>query len=164
MNIRRTLAIFAVVASWALAGCSGGTPPAASRAGDGPIMPVETGLQLVQMLNQFDPEGLRKLLTNDARLLAPNVPAIEGSEAVVEYYRSAVATELAYEVTQLKSAMIGNVGVAEGTYRIRNRTNDTYVEDGKYLAVWVNQEGQWRIARLMSNTDAQVAQTSVEIE
>ena len=60
--------------------------------------------------------------------------------------------------------MIGNVGLAEGSYRVKNLGNDTYVEEGKYLAVWVNQDGQWKVARMMTNTDYQVARTSVEAE
>ena len=60
--------------------------------------------------------------------------------------------------------MIGNVGLAEGSYRVKNLANDTYVEEGKYLAVWVNQDGQWKVARMMTNTDYQVARTSVEVE
>ena len=74
------------------------------------------------------------LLTDNARLLPPNMPAVEGRAAIVEQFKGAVDKQLDYEVTPLNSAMIGNVGLAEGSYRVKNLANDTYVEDGEYLA------------------------------
>lgn len=165
MNSRRTRAITAIAAaSLTVAACSGGEPPAANRVTDVTAMPAETGNQLAQLLDQFDPVAFGNLLVDDARLLPPNIPAIDGREAIVEYYKGAVAAELDYEVTPLRSAMIGNVGIAEGTYRVKNLTNDTYVEDGKYMTVWVNRDGQWKVARMMVNTDFQVARASVSVE
>lgn len=165
MNTRRTRAITAIaIASLTVAACSGGEPPAAERAPDVAAMPAEASNQLAQLLDQFDPEAFGNLLVDDARLLPPNIPAIDGREAIVEYYKGAVAAELDYEVTPLRSAMIGNVGIAEGTYRVKNLTNDTYVEDGKYMTVWVNRDGQWKVARMMVNTDFQVARASVSVE
>lgn len=165
MNTRRTLAITAIAtASLTVAACSGGEPPAGGRVADVVAMPPESGIQLAQLLDQFDPVALGDLLTEDARLLPPNIPAIDGRDAIVEHYKGVVAAELDYEVTPLRSAMIGNVGIAEGTYRVKNLTNDTYVEDGKYMAVWVNRDGEWKVARMMVNTDYQVARASVSVE
>lgn len=168
MKTRRTLAITAIAAAaLSLAACSGDKSPASSQP---PAviavvaMPAGMGAELARLLNQFDPVALGNLIADDARLLPPNVPAVEGRDAIVEYYKGSVAKELGYEVTPLRTAMVGNVGLSEGTYKVKNLTSGAYVEEGKYLSVWVNQGGQWKVARLMTNTDYQVARTSVAVE
>lgn len=153
-------------AAWSLAACSGGAKPpaAAAPAAEPAPMGEERGAELVKLLNELDPVALGALLTDDARLLPPNIPAVEGRDAIVEHYKGVVASQLKYEVTQLKSVTISNVGLTEGTYRVKNLPKDAYVEDGKYLAVWVNQGGQWKVARLMVNADYQLARVSVSVE
>lgn len=127
-------------------------------------MPEDVAVEMGRLLDQFDPVALGNMLMDNARLLPPNVPAIEGRDAIVEYYKGTVANELDYEVVPLKRVMIGNIGLAEGTYKVKNLTSGNYVEEGKYMTVWVNQGGQWKVARMMTNTDYQVARTSVTVE
>jgi len=75
-----------------------------------------------------------------------------------------VDEKIRYEASPVKSVRVGNVGIIEGDYRVQNLDTSTQVESGKYMAVWVNQAGQWSIARLVTNTDAQVARTTIEVE
>jgi ketosteroid isomerase-like protein len=165
VKTRSALAIAAIIAVISTVGaCSGGEPPAASRGMEVAAMPEDNAVQLARLLDEFDPVALGNLLMDNARLLPPNVPAIDGRDAIVEYYKGTVANELDYEVTPLKRIMIGDIGLAEGTYRVKNLTSGTYVEEGKYMAIWVNQDGQWKVARMMTNTDYQVARTSVTVE
>ena len=156
---------FAMIAAalLVLAACSGGKQPAAGSAEFAP-MPDEPAAELARLLNEFDPDALGRLLTDNARLLPPNVPAIEGRDAIVDYYDGIVGETIKYEATPLTTVTVGNVGISEGSYRVKNLTTDSYVETGKYMTVWVNQDGQWKVARMMSNTDAQVPGTSVEVE
>jgi ketosteroid isomerase-like protein len=144
-----------------LAACSQGTPPAAE-----PTiveMPEERAQALARLLDEFDPVGFYNLLAENVRLLPPNMPAVEGRQAVVDYYKGAITTELDFEVTPLLRVMIGNVGLAEGTYKIRNTATNEYIEEGKYMTVWVNQDGEWKVARMMTNTDHRVAAPAVAV-
>lgn len=165
VKTRSILAITAIAAATlTVAACSGGKTPAAGGDTEVAAMPEDNAIQLARLLDQFNPVALGNLLMDDARLLPPNVPAIEGRDAIVEYYKGTVANELDYEVAPLKRVMIGNIGLAEGTYKVKNLTSGAYVEEGKYMTVWVNQAGQWKVARMMTNTDFQVARTSVTVE
>ena len=164
MHARRAVAMTAIaVASVAFAACSGEKAPAAGSTPQTAAMPGEPAAEMARLLNEFDPAALRNLVTENARLLAPNVPAIEGREAIVEYYDGIVDEMIRYEAVPLRSLMVGDVGVTEGEYRVKNLNTGANVEAGKYMAVWVNQAGDWKIARLMTNTDAQVPRTSIEI-
>lgn len=157
---------FAMIAaaSWTLAACSGGKQPAAGSTAEFAPMPEEPAAEMARLLNEFDPDALGKLLADNARLLPPNVPAIEGRDAILDYYDGIVGETIKYEATPLTTVTVGNVGISEGSYQVKNLATDAYVETGKYMTVWVNQDGQWKVARIMTNTDTQVPRTSVEVE
>ena len=117
MNTNRVSLIAAIgAASWMLAACSGSEPPAV--ADDDCVvrevtLPEDKTAELARLLDEFDPVALGNLLRDNARLLPPNVPAIEGREAILEHYKGSIAKELDYEVTPLTRVMVGNVGLAE---------------------------------------------------
>jgi ketosteroid isomerase-like protein len=165
MYARQAVALTAIaVASMTLAACAPEQAPEAGATPQVAAMPAEPAAEMARLLNEFDPAALGNLITEDARLLAPNIPAIEGRAAIVEYYDGVVDEKIRYEAVPLRSVMVGNVGITEGEYHVKNLNTDTNVESGKYMAVWVDQAGQWRIARLVTNTDAPVARTTIEIE
>jgi ketosteroid isomerase-like protein len=155
--------VMIAAASWMLAACSGREQPAAGSAAEFAPMPEEPAAEMARLLNEFDPEALGRLLADDARLLAPDIPAVEGRDAILEFYDGVVGETIKYEATPLRTVTVGNVGIAEGSYRVKNLKTGADVEKGKFMAVWVNQDGQWKIARIMSNTDAQGPRTSVEV-
>ena len=160
MHARSAVAMTAIaLASMTLAACGREQGPEVEVA----AMPAEPAAEMARLLNEFDPVALGNLLTEDARLLVPNVPAIEGRAAIVDHYDGVVDEMINYQAVPLRSVMVGNVGITEGDYRVTNLNTDTVVESGKYMAVWVNRAGEWKIARLMSNTDAQVARTTIEV-
>jgi ketosteroid isomerase-like protein len=146
------------------AACAAEKAPEAGATPEVAAMPAEPAAEMARLLNEFDPVALGNLITEDARLLAPNIPAIEGRAAIVEYYDGVVDEKIKYDAAPLRSVLVGNVGITEGEYQVKNLNTDTQVESGKYMAVWVNQAGQWKIARLVTNTDAQVARTTIEVE
>jgi hypothetical protein len=56
------------------------------------------------------------------------------------------------------------LAAAEGAYKVKNLVTGEYIEEGKWMAVWVNVDGTWRVARLMSNTDAPVRAPVVGVD
>ncbi|MCU0976503.1 MAG: nuclear transport factor 2 family protein [Steroidobacteraceae bacterium] len=162
MKTRRSLVTAALAASaLALAACSQSPPPAPKV--EVVEMPGEQAQEFARLLAQFDPVGFGNLLTENARFLPPNQPAIEGRQAIVEHYKGSVDNALGFEVAPQTRVMLGNVGIAEGSYKVRNTQTGEYIEDGKFMTVWVNQDGQWKLARLMTNTDYKIATPAVEV-
>ncbi|HEY6644075.1 nuclear transport factor 2 family protein [Povalibacter sp.] len=156
----KTVAALAAV-FWALGACS---PPPTDCVPQIVTMPEEKAQELTRLLNEYDPAAFGKILADNARLLPPNVPAIEGRSAILDYYSGIIGETIRYEATPLTQVTVGNVGLAEGTYRVKNLKDDTVVEMGKYLSVWVNDGGEWKVARLMSNADYQTPRTSVDVQ
>ena len=145
-----------------LTACSGGNPsaPGASAGGELPASVTDT---LEKVLSQPDPTAFGQLLADNARILPPNVPAVAGRDAILDYYKGAVTPELHWDLVPGKSYAIGEAGILEGAYHIKNSATGQEVETGKFLSVWVNQNGTWKLLRMMDSADHAVAQGSGQV-
>ena len=158
----RNLATSMALAGLMLAACARQEAPAPVAATEG--VPDEVVANFVAALDQFNPDAVRELMTPNAKIMPPNVAAISGIDAILEYYKGSLADELDFEFSREASAESGGLAAAEGAYKVKNLTTGEYVEQGKWMAVFVQVDGQWKVARLMTNTDAPVAAPVVGVE
>ncbi|MCO4098621.1 MAG: nuclear transport factor 2 family protein [Gemmatimonas sp.] len=161
----RTMARFARFHILALAvvlavGC-GGEPNAASGS-DPPTFDLETARSIIAQQNkQFtaahvsgDVAVIDTMFLPDARSYPPGAPAAIGIDAIhtltVDYLKSGI-TEFREETT----ALYGNAEqiVDEGTFVLTNGAGIT--ERGKYINVWRQVNGSWRIQANIWNADPQ---------
>lgn len=89
----------------------------------------------------------------DARVFAPNTPPVEGRAAIArtnDEYLSFGITEAEETTTRI----YGNADyvIDEGNYRMRYGKDST-LESGKYLNVWKNADGEWRVYANMWSPD-----------
>jgi limonene-1,2-epoxide hydrolase len=156
----RNLAIVAATAFLALTACGGQKAPPAITEG----VPDEVVSQFLSAMDEFNPETVRGLLSPNAKIMPPNVAAISGVDNIIDYYKGALADELDFEFTREASGMSSGLAVAEGGYRIKNKATGAYIEQGKWMAVFAKIDGAWKVARLMTNTDAPTAAPVVGID
>jgi len=159
VNTFRNVSLAAVTAI-ALGACAQKEPPVHATQG----VPDEVVARFVAAMDEFNPDAVRALMMPDAKIMPPNVASITGIDNILDYYKGTLADQLDFEFTREASAEAGGMAAAEGTYKVRNNTTGEYIEQGKWMAVFVNVDGGWRVARLMSNTDAPVAAPTVEVE
>ncbi len=104
-----------------------------------------------------DSVGMMDIFTDDARVLAPNADPVTGREAIEvmtsEYLKFGI-TEFREETT----AFYGNEDllIDQGNYVMVYGPEKT-TEHGKYLNVWRQVNGEWKIYSNMWNTNAAVA-------
>lgn len=81
----------------------------------------------------------------DARVFAPNTPPVEGRAAIARMNDEYVSFGIT-EAEETTTRIYGNVDyvVDEGNYRMRYGKDST-LEEGKYLNVWKNADGEWRV-------------------
>jgi len=161
VRVNQILAIAAIAASACLAAACGGQQPPAVQAQS---VPDEVVQRFLAAMDEFDPEAVRGLFTARAKLMPPNVAAVEGPDAIVEYYKGTLADELDFDFEQAAAGMAGGLAVSEGAYRVTNKMTGEQIESGKWMAVWLNDGGAWKIARLMTNTDHAVAAPVIDVE
>lgn len=81
----------------------------------------------------------------DARVFAPNTPPVEGRAAIARMNDEYVSFGIT-EAEETTTRIYGNAEyvVDEGNYRMRYG-KDHMLEEGKYLNVWKNTNGEWHI-------------------
>lgn len=105
----------------------------------------------IQAVKEGDAEGVASLFTEDAVLLAPHFDPIEGREGVIAYMRGVIEeglSEIDRETTEL--SQYGDAVVEIGEYTLF--AGDRRTDQGKYLVVWLQEDGNWRLHRNVMNT------------
>lgn len=114
----------------------------------------------IEAVEAGDADFIADLHTEDGRLMAPNAPAAEGREAVRSAWEEILAMpglSLSFEATEIVVSDDGSMAYDVGTYDLSFEDPEApggQVEDeGKYLVVWENVDGEWKVAADMFNSD-----------
>jgi ketosteroid isomerase-like protein len=106
---------------------------------------VTTGLETC--VARHDPESCAALYTEDAEITEPRATTFRGREAILQYFKEQIVPDLQMFTDTQVNLVQGSLGVVQGTYRIRNLNTRTIVEDGEYLNVLRNRNGEWKVFR-----------------
>jgi uncharacterized protein (TIGR02246 family) len=110
-------------------------------------------------------EQIASLYTEDAFVLYPNQPAVSGHAAIVDYFKGFFDEfpKNDFELISSEIVVTGPWAFDRGVYRWKGTPrNEPAVEDnGKYLVVLKRgDDGKWRVARDMDNSDRAAAQAT----
>ena len=91
--------------------------------------------------------------TSDAKILAPNMPAISGRDAIVGFAGGFSQSGVKSFSLNLVDAW-GNdeIVTEEGTYTMADANGKT-MDKGKYMVLWKKENGKWKIFRDIFNSD-----------
>ena len=125
-------------------------------------LPDSAVTALEQAFNRGDVTGCADVYTEDAELIPEDGPVVRGRKGIEEFFKDQVARDISFDTDTTFSAVQGDLGVEQGTYRVRDVHRGVDVEYGEYLNVWRRENGQWRAFRSMYNiTMAQKSDISV---
>lgn len=100
--------------------------------------------------NAGDSAAIAEFYTDDGALLPPRSNIIVGRKAIAKYYASAFnngVSNLKIKVLELRTHGAGSaVEISDMTFKVNNKTLG-----GRYLHIWVRQQGNWYISRDMYN-------------
>jgi ketosteroid isomerase-like protein len=127
-------------------------------------LPRETVQAFEQAFNRDDVDGAVALFTDDAQILPQNGPVVIGKANITEFLRDQMTPVVSFNTDTDLSLVRGDIAIEQGHYSVRNVRRGSDIEEGKYLHVWRNVGGQWKIYRIMYNTDvAPAANVSVAV-
>jgi ketosteroid isomerase-like protein len=115
---------------------------------------LELERQWSQKLQEKDVDWIVNLFTNEGRQFPPNAEPVVGSEALRAAWETMANTkglEVSWEPTEAHVSASSDMAYDFGTAKIT--TPDGQTQTGKYLVVWVRQEGEWKVAMDMFNTN-----------
>lgn len=117
---------------------------------------MENAQQMIEAENQKfttafkqgDAAGIAALYTSDARLLPPNAPAMGGTDQIRNFWQGAMSLgikEAKLETVEVETR--GDLAVENGRYTllIQPEGAESFTDTGKYVVVWKNEGGTWKL-------------------
>jgi ketosteroid isomerase-like protein len=89
----------------------------------------------------------------DAEVYSPAMPAVKGREAIRQFfYTGGTNNEAVIELPAGNFYGDKNLVVEEGTYNFPDGKGGS-VDKGKFIALWKQEDGKWKLYREIWNTD-----------
>ncbi len=104
--------------------------------------------------NQGDALRTAAHYTDDAQILPPRHPLIEGKPAIAAFFEANIDKYIGFGNETTWSVVRGDVGIEQGIYRVRNVRVGQEVETGKYLRIWKRTNTGWKLYRDMFSPDS----------
>ena len=122
-------------------------------------LPSSVTMSVTRDFNQGDAARTAAHYTDDAQILPPRHPVIEGKSAITAFFESNIDKYIGFGNATTWSVVRGDVGVEQGTYTVRNVRVGEDVETGKYLRIWKRTPGGWKLYRDMFSADNALAES-----
>jgi uncharacterized protein (TIGR02246 family) len=150
MNKSPDIRIFVLAATIALltAGCA----PAPSG-GDARAAIEAQSAKWQESFNAGDGAGIAALYTDDGQILPPGAATVSGRENIAAFWQEALsAGGISATLETVEVVTQGNHATEVGRFSMTDADGNT-VEQGKYLILWRQEQGEWRLARDIWNSD-----------
>jgi uncharacterized protein (TIGR02246 family) len=117
-----------------------------------------TNLKFAEIFKRGDAAGIAALYTADARLMPPGAPTLSGTEAITAFWQAAMnqgikgATLETIDVETSGGALATEIG--QFTLSMESPRGGQVEQTGKYIVLWKNDAGTWKIHADIWNGDA----------
>jgi uncharacterized protein (TIGR02246 family) len=101
---------------------------------------------------QGDAAGVAALYTTDGKVLPPNADFVTGHQAIQALFQSLMdmgIAEIRLETAEVEAQ--GDTAFEVSTYALLGREGQE-LDRGKYIVVWKNEDGQWKLHRDIFNS------------
>ena len=107
--------------------------------------------------NAFNTEGCVSIYTEDAEVIAPDMAAAAGKEAIAEFYHFLFSNNQSAEYSHTTESLTvaENQAIEYGNFSVDWVSNDaqSWTFNARVLVHWIkNQQDEWKIQRLLFNT------------
>lgn len=109
-----------------------------------------------QNLNAGDIDGLVALYAEDARILPPNAEMAQGHDAVRAIFGGMIDAGLTGSLATIETMVAADIGYRIGTYTL-TAPDGSQADQGKYLEIWREINGEWKISVDTFNSDLPAA-------
>jgi ketosteroid isomerase-like protein len=108
--------------------------------------------------NQGDALRTAAIYTDDAQILPPRSPVIEGKPAIAAFFQANIDKYISFGNDTKWSVVRGDLAIEQGVYNVRNVRVGQDVEAGKYIRIWKRVDGTWKLYRDMFSPDSASAE------
>jgi ketosteroid isomerase-like protein len=153
------LAFCAALTLLLLAAACGPTPAPDTRAADVSAL-RDLDAQWSKTAGTRDLDATVGYYSDDAALLPPNTPIVNGKQAIRSAWSALVApgVSLSWQSDKVEVARSSDLGYMTGAYTMSTKQSlnaAPVTEQGKYVEVWKRQaDGKWKVVADIFNSDA----------
>ena len=134
-------------------------PPPDTHAADVQAL-KDTDAAWAKVIAAKDFEKFMSYYADDASLLMPNAPTINGKDAIRAFFKPLSDDPnfaMTFQGSRIEVAMSGDLGYTQGAYTMTvtdPKTKKPVTDKGKYLTVYKKQaDGSWKAVADMSSSD-----------
>lgn len=102
------------------------------------------------------------LFAEDAEILPQDGPVVSGRTDIEQFLKNQMTPVISFDTETDMSIVRGDLAVEQGHYRVRDVRRGSDIEEGKYVHVWRRAGGDWKLYRVIYNTDV-AADTEVSV-
>ena len=117
----------------------------------------KTNEKWLALIRDHDAAAVSKLYASDGAMMAPGAPIAQGHTALEKAWSGLMQMPgfgLTFKADQIAVASGGDMALDQGTYLLSlTGPSGPTKEVGKYVVVWRNIDGQWKVAADIFNTD-----------
>ena len=116
-----------------------------------------TNERWLALVRDHDAAAVSKLYASDGAMMAPGAPIVQGQPALEKAWGGLMQMPgfgLTFKADKIAVASGGDMALDQGTYLLSlTGPNGPTKDVGKYVVVWRNIDGQWKVAADIFNTD-----------
>jgi len=128
-------------------------------------MPSDVRMQIEAVNSEFmaafkrrDASAIARLYTDRGQLFAANTDIISGADGMREFWQGAFGRGLTGATLEtLELDVSGDTAIEVGRYRLQ--AGEALADQGKYIVVWKNEGGRWKLHRDIWNTSQPPAES-----
>ena len=117
----------------------------------------KTNERWLALIRDHDAAAVSRLYTSDGAMMAPDAPIAQGQPALEKAWGGLMKTPgfgLTFKADQIVVASGGDMALDRGTYLLSLAGPHGPTKNiGKYVVVWRNIGGQWKVAADIFNSD-----------
>lgn len=126
------------------------------------VLPKSVVQSFEQAFNADDLDATLALFDDEAQILPERGPAVTGRTDIASFLKDQMTPVVSFNTEADMSLVRNDIAIEQGHYRVRDLRRGSDIEEGKYMHVWRNRGGGWKLYRVMYNTDV-AAPTSVSV-
>ena len=116
-------------------------------------LPQEIQGTFAKAFNSDDVEKCIVLFANDAQVLPDRGTAIAGRDNIRQWLKDQMVPVVAFDMQTDLGLVRDDIAIEQGRYRVRDIRRGHDVEFGKYLYLWKQENGTWKIYRSRYDAD-----------
>ncbi|MGC4091978.1 MAG: DUF3225 domain-containing protein [Polyangiaceae bacterium] len=116
-------------------------------------LPAEVTQSFEMAFSRNDLPGCMALFADDAQILPEHGEVIIGKPGIESFLKNQMTPVVSFNTVSTMTLVRGDIGIDQGQFKVRDVRHGADIELGKYIHIWKKIKGDWKLYRIIYNTD-----------